>query len=137
MPNPTSTTVTPEVVTSPQDGAGDLEAEAAVEKAREAADSIFTKTDDYSRVSKASLTAAEPSLRYVTPSRNAGEVSFLVSESTDGRPAGAVALAALSSSGTCFGVIVERASETRYAQADEMTSCHARDVRRWMDVTSI
>ena len=88
--------------------ANDKAAQSSVRNALAAAKTIFTDTDDYSTVDAASLTATEPSLTYAD---DVGTVrprsAFCVGDTAGGVTNGAIALAAWSKSGTCFGLLDE------------------------------
>jgi type IV pilus assembly protein PilA len=109
--------------------ANDKAAQSGVRNALAAAKTIFTDTDDYSTVDATSLGATEPSLTYPATSAGPTEVSFEVRDTASGLTDGAIALAALSKSGTCFGALDEADTGTAFSHdGGGSTACDAADV---------
>ena len=108
--------------------AQDKAAQSGVRNALAAAKVIFTDNDDYSGVTNTSMTAAEPSLTYPTPSTGASEISFLVDPDGDTVDSD-IALAAFSESSTCFGLLDDATSGTTFSHSGSgQTDCDAADV---------
>jgi type IV pilus assembly protein PilA len=108
--------------------ANDKAAQSGVRNALAAAKTIFTDTDDYSTVDATTLQATEPSLTYTT-STGPTVVDFEVRDTASGLANGAVALVALSKSGTCFGLLDEADTGTAfYKDGGGSTTCAASDI---------
>jgi type IV pilus assembly protein PilA len=108
--------------------AQDKAAQSGVRNALAAAKVIFTDNDDYSGVTSTSLLAAEPSLTYPATSTGATQISFEVRDTVGGVTDGAVALAAFSESGKCFGLLDESDSGTVLSNETNAGPCDAADV---------
>jgi type IV pilus assembly protein PilA len=110
--------------------ANDKAAQSGVRNALAAAKTIFTDTDDYSTVDATSLGAAEPSLQYPATSAGPTEVSIEVRDTASGLADGAIALASLSKSGTCFGLLDEADTGTAFSSdaGNGGAACDAGDV---------
>jgi type IV pilus assembly protein PilA len=109
--------------------ANDKAAQSSVRNALTAAKTIFVDTDDYSSVTATSLKATEPSLTYPATSTGPTEISINVRATTSSIANGAIALAALSKSGTCFGLLDESDAGTPYSHnGGGSTTCVARGV---------
>ena len=109
--------------------ANDKAAQSSLRNALAAAKTIFTDTDDYSTVDAASMLATEPSLTYPDPSTGPNEISLEVRDTASGVTNGAIALAAYSKSGTCFGLLDESDTGTSFSNdGGGSTDCSAADV---------
>ncbi len=108
--------------------ANDKAAQSSLRNALAAAKVIFTDTDDYSGVDAAAMLAAEPSLTYPATSAGPNEISFLVQDTTAGVPDGAIAMAAWSKAGNCFGLLDESDAGTTFTKDVDPGPCDAADV---------
>jgi type IV pilus assembly protein PilA len=110
--------------------ANDKAAQSGVRNALAAAKTIFTDTDDYSTVTAGTLTASEPSLTYAATSNGPTAVGFEVRDTVSGLSNGAIAMVALSKSGTCFGLLDESDTGTAFSHdGGGSTTCDSADVQ--------